>query len=364
MCRAKSSWYGTSRANTAPVAGALKIAATPAAAPATSSTRRSASPERSGGAPLQVRRRSRRRCTATGPPGPSARPSRAWPGRPAMRADERPHAERGAAGRGRRCRYSSAVAGDAPPPIDAPQRQRDQQADTGQHGDEPRRQLAATRSKRTSTTSRSKPATNRPVTAPVTAASSDDLARPAGEGAQLARGATPRSQRGDVTTSPASTPAAAARRPPRRRRSARRPWAASSSAGTRSTIAARSRRRRTSVTRVDQRRALAPTARSSSPDGCRGRPPAAPASWPPADRTAASPSTDGCRAPRRDHRPAADHARRARPAPGTAAASRRRRRRRSDRAATPTSARDAVSIASVTASTSAATIRALYNCCR
>ena len=39
---ALSSWYGTSSAKTAPVAGALKIAATPAAAPATSSTRLSA----------------------------------------------------------------------------------------------------------------------------------------------------------------------------------------------------------------------------------------------------------------------------------------------------------------------------------
>ena len=41
--RARSPRYGTSSANTAPVAGALKIADTPAAAPATSSTRRSAS---------------------------------------------------------------------------------------------------------------------------------------------------------------------------------------------------------------------------------------------------------------------------------------------------------------------------------
>jgi hypothetical protein len=37
--RARSSRYGTSRAKIAPVAGALKIAATPAAAPATSSVR-------------------------------------------------------------------------------------------------------------------------------------------------------------------------------------------------------------------------------------------------------------------------------------------------------------------------------------
>ena len=41
--RASSSWYGTSIAKIAPVAGALKIAATPAAAPATISKRRSAS---------------------------------------------------------------------------------------------------------------------------------------------------------------------------------------------------------------------------------------------------------------------------------------------------------------------------------
>jgi len=40
MRRARSSWYGTSRAKIAPVAGALKMAATPAAAPATNSTRR------------------------------------------------------------------------------------------------------------------------------------------------------------------------------------------------------------------------------------------------------------------------------------------------------------------------------------
>ena len=44
MRRAKSSWYGTSMAKMAPVAGALKMAATPAAAPATRRTRRSTLP--------------------------------------------------------------------------------------------------------------------------------------------------------------------------------------------------------------------------------------------------------------------------------------------------------------------------------
>ena len=47
-CEAESSWYGTSSENTAPVAGALKIAATPAAAPAVSSTRWSPSVNKRG----------------------------------------------------------------------------------------------------------------------------------------------------------------------------------------------------------------------------------------------------------------------------------------------------------------------------
>ena len=54
MRRARSSWYGTSRANTAPVAGALKMAATPAAAPATSRTLLSA----------REKKRLNRRCSA------------------------------------------------------------------------------------------------------------------------------------------------------------------------------------------------------------------------------------------------------------------------------------------------------------
>ena len=64
---------GTSSANTAPVAGALKIAATPAAAPATISVRRSADRNRRRARRCVRRRRSWRRCTATGPRVPSAR---------------------------------------------------------------------------------------------------------------------------------------------------------------------------------------------------------------------------------------------------------------------------------------------------
>ena len=227
--RARSPRYGTSSANTAPVAGALKIAATPAAAPATRRTRRSA--PRIGlrrarwQVPADRRARVQRRAFETHRPTgaqrrdgghdpPGVRPPIKAVGRVVERvevlvgrgrgdaaADE---AARRRARRAARCQACTAISHSG---------------------------RSSTFSNITSTTRRSNPATISPVVAPVIAASSSTWCERERSVRSSSRCAADRRRSRIFMSTRGSTPRQVARRPHRRRRAARRRQQFGSAAG-------------------------------------------------------------------------------------------------------------------------------------
>ena len=234
-----SSWYGTSSANTAPVAGALKIAATPAAAPATRRTRRSAPRNALGKSLLEVRADHGAR--VQGRSFQAHRPARTERGEAGDRAgDEAAHAEpvlrvveglQVLVGRGRGRAAADGASSD----------QREEQSATGQHGDEPQRKSQHAIEHHADDDAL-EPGDEQAGHHAGHGGEHDDLTRTGGQGAQFAaaRFPDPPRQRHDhpsVHACCGSSPAASANA------FSARTVGCQSFAGTRSTIVAISRRR-------------------------------------------------------------------------------------------------------------------------
>ena len=139
MRRARSSWNGTSIAKIAPVAGALKIAAMPAAAPATSSRLGSAPTEQRAPAPLHGRADRRAHVDRR-----AFEPHRATA---AQRRDRGDHpvqhvADLEVAVRVERVQVLVGRLGERPPPGIAQPQRRDRETDAGGERHEPQRQCA------------------------------------------------------------------------------------------------------------------------------------------------------------------------------------------------------------------------------